>query len=763
MKLAWLIAPATALGVLLAPVAGTAAVPGDNRMGGRMTARIGERTFAFPTLKTNVRANVKGDLATVVVTQTFANPTNVPLNATYLFPLNKDAAVFAMTMEVGDEIVSAVIQKKAEARKTFETAKRAGKAAALLEQHRPNMFTQEIANLMPGLPVKVTLKYTQTVPRVGDAYELVVPLVVGPRYVPRNHRSTNRVAGLAANRPPNAVKRDDDGPVTPPAPVPVKPQLGTWQLGAVPKYPEVSGLTIPPVIDSDRVNIAVDLHSAIAVQSTASPSHALTVAGNKHHRTVALAAGKTIDNRDFVLRYRLAGAFPAAGLMAHHDTRGGYFSLLIEPPDRPAPEQTAARELVFILDTSGSMGGKPIAASKAFMRRALEGLRATDTFRIIQFSNNASQFTTRPIPATPGNVAAGLRYVDGLRAGGGTEMMTGLRLAYAAPGDPKTLRLVVFLSDGYVSNEPEILREVATNVKAGRMYAFGVGTSVNRYLIAEMARQGRGRYRIIDPTKDGDAAAISFADAIATPVLTDISIDWGTLKPAEVTPNRIPDLFAGGGIRLQGRYKTGGRHIINVKGRVNGRPATLPLEVNLPDAGTAQEAPATETASPIPLIWARARVADYMREMMVPNQMRSTNLTNDNIKQRVTRLGLDYAIVTQWTSFVAVAMKIVNPDPAATRDAGVPVPMVDGVGPGAYGLKANQRLPQTPNRGGLRTRVQPVPATQRVRVAFNTPGAKSFSGGATPEPEYLFGLGLIVLLLWLRFRNAYRRRAPLAV
>ncbi|MCB1510715.1 MAG: VWA domain-containing protein, partial [Hyphomicrobiaceae bacterium] len=515
------VASQLALGAMLRPDTVRAAVPApDERLGGHVTARIGERVVAFPTLKTDVKADVRGDIATVTVTQTFLNPANVPLNATYLFPLNRRAAVHHMRMQVADEIVTAVIQKKEEARRTFETAKRAGKAAALLEQHRPNMFTQEIANLMPGVPITITLTYSQAVPRVDGHYELVVPLVVGPRYRPAHHRAPPRVAGGAPAAPqPDAanVRRDDGGPIVPPAPVPAVPRFGGWQLGPIPKYPAVSGLTVPDTVERDRVAITVDLTSAIPMSGIGSATHRVTVTGEGDSRRIVLADGRTIDNRDFVLRYTLAGKAPQAGLLVHRDKRGGYFSLMIEPPAAPAADQIAAREIVFILDTSGSMGGLPIEASKTFMRHALKGLRPADRFRIVTFANQATEFSRQPVPATPENLAAGLAYVDGLRASGGTEVLHGLRLAYAAPLNKDALRLVVFLSDGYVSNEPEILRMVASHVGAGRMYTFGVGTSVNRYLIAEMARQGRGRHRIIDPTQKAHDEAMAFARSLESP------------------------------------------------------------------------------------------------------------------------------------------------------------------------------------------------------------------------------------------------------
>ncbi|MCK5273759.1 MAG: hypothetical protein KAR37_03855, partial [Alphaproteobacteria bacterium] len=279
-----------------------AALPSERELGGTVTAIVDGRQIRFPALKTDITADIRGDLATVTVVQTFSNPTVTPLNATYLFPLNKDAAVYAMRMEVGDEIVTATIMKSEEAVQTFVKAKSEGKAAALLTQHRPNMFTQQIANLMPGLPVKVTLQYTQAAPRIDGAYELVVPLIVGPRYQP--------------SAPSAQVAGDDIVP------------SGEWRVQAPPAYPDVAGLTIPDTIERDRVSIRVNLVSGVDIKAVASATHAVDIDGTDTAKTVTLADGRTIDNKDFVLRYQLADRKTEAGFLAHKDQRGGFFSLL---------------------------------------------------------------------------------------------------------------------------------------------------------------------------------------------------------------------------------------------------------------------------------------------------------------------------------------------------------------------------------------------------------------------------------------------------
>lgn len=641
-------------------------------LGGHMRAEVNGQSLLLPLANSDFSVSIDGDLANVTLVQTFENPTDTPLNATYLFPLNEDAAVYAMTMEVGDEVIEARIRRREQARREFDQAQREGRAAALLSQHRPNMFTQEVANLMPGSRVRVTLRYAQSVPRVDDAYELVLPLVVGPRYNPPP-RSPAQLVSDAPGEQQSA------------------PAGHAWRIDPPPAYPRgVFGLTLPGEIAPERVSIAVDLEAAMPIGAVASATHALNVSGEGRERRIVLNEGRVIDNRDFVLRYALAGGAVQAGVLTHADQRGGFFSLVIEPPAAPAENQIAPREMVFVLDTSGSMTGEPIEASKAFMLRTLETMRPGDYFRIIQFGSTPREFTAGPVPATRENLARAQAFVRGLTAQGGTEVVPAIQQAFGVPQQPDTLRIVVFLSDGYIGNEAEVLHDMASRLGSARVYAFGVGTSVNRYLLSEMARRGRGFARYIDPTETSFEAARDLAERLDAPVLTDIRIDWGGLRPEGVTPAVIPDLFAGDSLRLMGRFTGSRSATITVRGNVNGRAATLPVRVDLSDAPTS----AAASTSAIPVIWARSQVADLMRDYTSPAELRATSLSERELEERVTQLGLDFALVTDWTSFVAVSRRVVNEDPGAARNTDVPLPMPAGVGPEAYGEFGGSSAPE---------------------------------------------------------------------
>ncbi|MDG1858403.1 MAG: VIT domain-containing protein, partial [Emcibacteraceae bacterium] len=297
----------------------------NDRMGGTIEAEVDGKLVYLPQLKSDIVANIEGDLVSVEITQSFANTLSKPMNARYLFPMNKDCAVYEMTMIIDDEITKATIKRKEDAIRIFNNAKREGKTASLLSQKRPNMFTQQIANLMPGQPVIIKIKYTQIVPKIDGNYELVVPLVVGPRYQPAG-------AGIAP-RGRHQIKSTS------------RSTFGMWELEELPDYPEVTGLTLPNEIDQERVSIKVNINAAMNIDFAASDTHDISVSEGKYSKRVSLKKDRIIDNSDFVLKYGLSGASTQAGFLSTLSEKGeGYFSLLIEPPAMPQESQISNRE-----------------------------------------------------------------------------------------------------------------------------------------------------------------------------------------------------------------------------------------------------------------------------------------------------------------------------------------------------------------------------------------------------------------------------------
>ena len=664
---------------------------------GSIEAEMDGRVVVLASLESDYRVTINGDIANVTVTQTFSNPYPKPLNARYLFPLNRTAAVHAMTMRVGDEIISAQIQEIRQAQQTFAKAQSEGKAASLLTQHRPNMFTQRIANLMPDAPIEVMIEYSQIVPKVDGAYELVVPMVVGPRYQP-----------AGAGQPPGTSSAETTA------------ASSQWVLERLPAYPPTAGVHLPQSVIGDRVALTIDLEAPMALGAVYSDTHRLSIRHlSSTQQSISLAKGKVQDNRDFVLRYHLGGDTPEAGLLTHWAAdEGGYFSLLIEPPAAVEDDSAIPREMVFLLDCSGSMNGAPMQASKQFMTDALAALRPTDSFRIIRFSDSATEFSHHPLPATPENIQRGLHYTGQLYGSGGTEMTSGIRQALARPTTPGTVRNVIFLTDGYIGNEVTVLELVHRTLGEARLFAFGVGAGVNRYLLDELGRVGRGFTRYFDPTRDDESQQSVVAELVArlqTPVLTDLEIDWGTLPVTGVVPARLPDLYSGDTVRVTGRFTAPATGAFSISGTGRAHAARITRTVTL-DENSSRPA--------LRRLWARNTIAELMHGFIAPPQLRPDRMTNAQLQAAITELGLTHALTTRWTAFVAVSKRVVNPTPGVNLKAEVPVPKVAGVSQLAY------------------------------------PGV-GMSGSAAPEPGLLLGLltGLLVWSFGWKFRRA--RRAPL--
>ncbi|MFU8802356.1 MAG: VIT domain-containing protein [Bradymonadaceae bacterium] len=581
--------------------------------------------------------------------------------------MGENAAVYEMIMQVGDRRIRAKIQEKEEARETFERARSEGRAAALLEQQRANLFTQKLANLMPNQPVRVTIRYVENVEKIDGRYQMVVPLVVGPRYEP---------ADMSGNQLVDSGESVENERVV---------------------LPRVSELVAPETIDPDRIGLKVRLDGGVTVGAVESPSHAIATSTiDPRTRLVELVEGRTIGNRHFVLSYELEGQATQAGLLTHwNDDHGeGYFSLLVEPPARPKDDEIAAREMVFLLDVSGSMRGAPMETSKAYMRHTLRNLRPNDTFRIIRFANDTGTLAEEPLVATEENIERGLSYVNALEAGGGTRIIPGLMAAFGGDDPDDRVRIATVLHDGYFGNEYEVIRTVRREIGDTRLVLLGVGTGPNRFVFKEMALAGRGFSRYINPADlryRPDAirnTATAVAHKLETPVLTDISIDWGKLTPRETTPERIPDLFAGQSIRIMGRYDEPGDYAIEVRGRAGTEQVSIPLRVHLAGEGTDGRA--------VELTWARSRVDDYMHRLMTPHNLRQGALGDGDLKALVTDLGLSHDIATKWTSFVAVSEHVVNPNPGQNIAAHVPEPQVHGVPNSGYATMTRQNAAPEP-------------------------------------------------------------------
>ena len=593
-----------------------------------------------PLKHTDVQVEVSGFLARTRVTQQFENPFPDKIEAVYTFPLPQRAAVDEMTLRVGDRVVKAKIKRREEAQAIYEAARATGHVAGLLDQERPNIFTQSVANISPGEAVTVTISYVEALKYEAGTYELVFPMVVGPRYIP----------GTALGK-----------------------LGGGWALDTD-QVPDASRMTPPVTPPGTRaghdISLKVTLDTGLPLAKVYSPTHDVTVEqGSRSHAVVVLRNEATIPNKDFILTYDVAGGRIEDAILTHrngHHGKTGFFTLILQPPERVTHDQVTPKELVFVLDTSGSMSGFPIEKAKETMKLALEGLHPQDTFNLITFAGSTRVLFPQPVPATRANLQKAQVFLKFRRGGGGTEMMQAIRTALEPSDSQKHVRIVCFMTDGYVGNDMAILAEVQKYPNA-RIFSFGIGSSVNRYLLSKMAEYGRGEVEFVGLQDDGSAAARRFHERVRSPLLTDISVEWGDLQVEDVYPKRLPDLFSAKPLILTGRYSTPVKGVVEIHGMVAGRPVIRKITVDLPAAERRHDVLAT--------LWARTKIADLMTQDLNGIQQGTARA---EVREAITQVGLDYRLMTQFTSFVAVE-EMTMTEGGEPRRIDVPVEMPEGV------------------------------------------------------------------------------------
>ncbi len=603
----------------------------------------GKPTQAFPLKHTDVSIQVSGPLARAQVTQQFENPYSDKIEAVYTFPLPQNAAVDDMTLTVGDRVVKGTIKKREEARAIYEATKRRGNVAGLLDQERPNIFTQSVANILPGEQITITISYVETLSYDGGVYSVVFPMVVGPRYILGQ----------------------------PIAQAPASQSLGGGWAYDTDQVPDASHIT-PPVLkpgtrSEHDLSLSVKIDAGVPIHKVQSTTHEIVVTNSKASQAeVQLTQEATIPNKDFILTYVVAGEDIRDAVLTHRNGKNGFFTLLLQPPDRINTDEVTPKELVFVLDTSGSMSGFPIEKAKETMRLAIDGLNPHDTFNLITFAGDTHILFPEPVPATSSNVRKAQAFLSSRKGGGGTEMMKAIRAALDPTDSEEHLRIVCFMTDGYIGNDMAIVGEIQKHQNA-RVFAFGIGSSVNRFLLDEMAEHGRGEVEYVGLQDDGSAAARRFHERVQHPLLTDISVGWDDLDVSEIYPKRLPVLFSAKPLVLTGRYITPGKGTIRLRGKIAGRSVVRKIEVEFPGFEPKHDVLAT--------LWARTKIADLMAQDF--NGIQQGNPKPD-VRKAITQLGLDYRLMTQFTSFVAVEELIIT-EGGQLRRVEVPVELPDGV------------------------------------------------------------------------------------
>ena len=582
----------------------------------------------LPLEHTAVTASVDGYIGSVNVRQSFSNPYATKIEAVYAFPLPEKAAVSEFVMIIGDRRIRGILREKEEAKAIYNEARRQGYQASLLLQQRPNIFQQKVANIEPGKAIDVDIRYFHTLPYVDGWYSFVFPTVVGPRFNPPG--STDPIEAL----PRGARPKGDVTAVT---------------------YLHPSERSGHDISIDLRIDAGVDIEGLRATHEIVSKTVSEGVV------EISLADEAVIPNRDFVLDFKVAGDTLRSNLMTWEDADSGqgYFSMMLYPPATVGSLERRPMEMVFVLDCSGSMRGKPMRQAKAAIRAALDNLQSGDTFQIIRFSSDASQLGSVPLAATRENIARGQQYLRGLSSTGGTKMIEGVRAALQFPHDPERLRFVTFLTDGYIGNETEVIGAVHDLVGDARVFSFGVGNSVNRYLMERMAKEGRGAVAYLGLDDSGKKIMDAFFERISHPAMTDIEIDWGRMAVSSVYPSTLPDLFVGRPVFVTGTYR-GTLDSITVSGLADNETQQFVV------AGR-QEGDAN-----LAKLWARLKIADYADKQAWQQD------PYGELAATIRDTALEYQLMSEYTAFVAVdASRRTEGGYGVTVQQAVPVP--DGV------------------------------------------------------------------------------------
>lgn len=623
---------ALALALLLAVVGGTLLAgrlraedaPSDGDAIGSGTLLLSGKGVAesLPAVRlgTDMDVTVSGAIARVRVTQAFRNTSDRWMEATYLYPLPEDGAVDTLKMVVGDRVIVGHIKRRAEAREIYEKARERGQKAGLVEAERPNMFRNSVANVGPGETVLIQIEYQAPVRQVSGEFSLRLPLVVGPRYVPAQATADNPARTEAA------VAKDIDEVTAPLA----APALG-------------KGL--------NPVSITVHLAPGFVPANLISPYHRIAVSDDgAQTRTIRLADGEVPADRDFELRWRSASADPTLSLFRQSLDGKDYVMAAIVPPARLPQGKAPPREMVFVIDNSGSMGGQSMDAAKESLLHALDTLRPEDRFNVIRFDDTMTQLFDQSVPATPEQVATARRFTEGLEANGGTEMLPALKAALVdatpdeAPNAVQGVRQVVFLTDGDLSNEKDMMAEIAAHGGRSQVFMVGIGSAPNTFLMRRMAEAGRGTYTNIGDGSEVNAKMTALLDRLKAPVARDLKVTVDG-APIDFTPRRLPDLYVGEPLVLLGRGQAlSGR--LTVSGMIGDKPWSQTV-----DLSAAVDSPA------VARLWANRRVAE------IEAARAAGEVEDDQADGQIADLGLAYSLVTSQTSLVAV-------DETPTRPAG---------------------------------------------------------------------------------------------
>lgn len=574
---------------------------------------------------TEVSASIMGPISSVRVTQQFENPYASKIEAVYVFPLPDDAAVSDFVMTIGARSIRGVIRERQQAEKIYAQARAQGHRASLMTQERSNIFTQRVANIEAGERVDVSITYFGSLGYRDGSYEFVFPMVVGPRF-----NSSSTLSG---------------------------PGLGTG-IGAVGEGSNVhTGQEVnvtyrrPEQRPGTDIAIRVEIDAGVSIEQVQCDSHQTRVqaAPGDRKAMVELSAADSIPNRDFVLRYRVAGGQIKPGLMTHIDpaTGKGYFAMVVVPPEDLRYTTRGPVELVLVIDKSGSMSGEPLELAKQTAIAMIGQLRAEDRVQVIAYHNQAEFFTRESVDASPANMQAAAQYVSSLTTGGGTVLLNGLEPALSARGDWSRSRFVCVITDGFLGNEPEVLQQLGKRLGDSKVFSVGVGSSPNRGLLNAMARLGRGVSGYVANGGESRRVGEMFMERVTHAALADVRVEFaGGASVTEVYPSGPIDLYVGRPLVYFGRFSGGSLTGAEIKGRAGTERMTMRVESDGMGAASGQDA--------LRLMWARRKITSLdERAGWFDSRVGMGSRQGPNSGE-IREIALKHGLLSAYTSFVAV-------------------------------------------------------------------------------------------------------------
>ena len=591
--------------------------------------------LAAPLLVTEIEADVSGIVARYRLRHTFRNSGPDWTEAVYTFPLPTDAAIDRLTMQVGKRTINGVIKERKQAKKTYDRARKAGRRASLVHQQRPNIFTTSVANIAPGEVIVIEIGFQETIPFRDGRFEMLLPLVIGPRYIP----------GLP-------VKSD------------IKESSGTTGFEAILD----GGLILPPVLaeaasPSNPVTISIRLQPGFPIASVGSSSHAINaVAKTKDLYLISLRDGAVATDRDFVLSWvPEVNVKPTAGLFTETIAGDHYLALSLLPPivgSSSSEEDPLPREVIFIIDTSGSMHGRSLAQAKKALGIAIGRLQPKDRFNIISFSDVISTVFAKPEQASARSIAIARKAIKRLEAEGGTKIIPAVAAALDGKDDTGRIRQVILITDGSVSNEAALFALIENRLGDTRLFTVGIGSAPNDYLMTRAATAGRGSFIFI---RSHDEVFVKMSDLFAkleSPALTDIKVQWPD-GAEDIWPNPMPDLYAGEPVTITLRGSTLTGHV-----RVSGRLGKEPWETTIPIS-------VTRVGPGVASIWARAKIRSLMNE-----ERRVKN--SEEVRRSIIEVALEHQLVSRYTSLVAVDSEVARPADMPIKNVAIATNMPNG-------------------------------------------------------------------------------------